>query len=651
MIQIGIDYYPEHWDASLWEKDLAQMEAIGVSCVRVAEFAWAKLEPQEGSFDFAWLDEAVEAIARHGMKVILCTPTNCPPDWLYRQYPDCLQWNTEQGPTYTGIRGHRCQSSPVFRGHVERIVSALAQRYANHPAVYAWQLDNEIETNQCVCPSCREKFQAWCREKYGTLENLNRCWGTDVWSGQYSDWSQLRPHTKLAGYQIGWYNPAYILDWERFGASVTAEYAAFQAGIIRRYKPDAIITTNACFSPVNQTDLHLEFQSLNVAAYDNYPPVRLPEDSEEVYSAAFGLDLIRGLKRKNFWILEQLGGPGGCWGPMAPNLEPGMLEGYALQAVAHGADLGSFFRWRTAVSGAEMFCHGLLDHSGKPNRRLRELCQAVQTLQKHPYLDKTTLVSPVALLYGANQEFALRSQRQSDGCRYWTQPQLLHEACGNLGVNVDVIEEAQSLAGYHVVLVPVHTVVNAKTVENLYAFARDGGTVVLTDRCGVKNEYGNCIGGEELPTVFAALAGCHVEEYDPIGQQKQEILGKNGKTYAITSWCDLLQCDSAKPIARYLGRYYDGTPAITKNSYGKGCVYYIGTVGEKAMYRDLLLEIFRALGIAVQEQLPRGVEITTRSGEGGTYRFTFNNTAAPVCFPLGGEEIRLKPLEMRIDVM
>lgn len=647
MIKIGIDYYPEHWNRELWEKDISDMASIGAHVVRIGEFAWCRMEPEEGTFDFSWLDAVIDLIAKYGMKVILGTPTNCPPQWLYEKYPDTIQWERSGRRTELGIRGHRCYTSPSFRRLAGRIVEELAKRYAGRQEIFAWQIDNELDNNHCTCPSCTEKFREFLKEKYGTIPNLNRAWKNDVWSGEYTAWSQIG---RALGEQCSnsWYNPAYMQDYERFGAASLTDYVRFQSDIIRRYDPKAVITTNSCFG-ANLPDFHQEFEDLDVASYDNYPPQVLPRDPEALYSNAFALDFVRSFKQKNFWILEQLGGPMGGWMPIRPAMEPGMLEGYALQAVAHGCDLLSFFRWRTAISGAETFCYGILDHNNKPNRRLAELSSLCRRLEKLPGLSDTTLHSRVAMLYSAEQEFALKYPTQSEGFAYWTQLRLFHEACMNLGVNLDILPEGKPLDGYQVVLVPTHFVTNLDVVKQLEDFAETGGTVVVTNRSGVKDQNNNCILGQELPGAFRKLCGCYVTESDAIGRAVQHLRTHYGSTYQITGWCDLLELETAQAWAKYDDRFYSGTPAITRNAFGKGCAYYVGTIGEKSMYRSLLLEIFQQLGMETADQMPQGVEVTVRSGPGGSYRFLFNNTMDGKFVKVGRKKVFLNPLEVKIQ--
>ncbi len=648
MIQIGMDYYPEQWDPSLWEEDAARMAALGVKVVRIAEFAWSRMEPREGEFHFEWLDEAIRVLAGHGMRVILGTPTNCPPLWMYQHYPETLQQDRTGQRVFPGIRGHRCMMSPKFRFYARRVVGEMARRYAGRPEIFAWQIDNELESNHCTCPTCRAGFRDFLRQKYHTLDRLNDAWGNVVWSGEYSGWEQIQPPLG-PDYETDWMNPAWLQDYERYAAAGTADYVRAQCGWIRQEDPEARITTNSCF-PAHLPDFYQEFAPLDVAAYDNYPVGALPRDPEALYSNGFALDFVRSFKQKNFWVLEQLAGPTGCWAPMNPAMEPGMLEGYALQAVAHGADLLSFFRWRTAATGAEMFCHGLLDHDNQPNRRYWELEQLIRRLERYPRLDETALHSEVALLYAPDQEFAFQNKRQSPGFAYWTQLRLLHEGCMNLGVNVDVLPETASLEGYRVALVPTWLMAREELVHRLEDFARRGGTVLLTNRSGVKDEHNNCLLGQPLPGPFRALAGCRVTEYDPIGAERtQQLRSASGQTYAIHTWCDLLEPEGAEVWAAYAGRYYAGTAAITRHRFGGGQCYYVGTVGEKALYRDLLACLFREAGVDMVPGLPPGVELTCRSGPGGRYRFLFNNTMDRQTVHLEGTELELAPLEVRVQ--
>lgn len=647
MITIGMDYYPEQWDESMWQEDVRRMAALGVKVVRIGEFAWSELEPQEGDYRFEWLDKIIAMIADAGMKVILGTPTNCAPLWLYKRYPQTMQCERDGRRTWTGIRGHRCMTSHVFRKYAGEIIRRMAKRYSGRKEIFAWQIDNEIESNHCTCPECAESFRRFLQDKYHSIDALNRAWGTAVWSGRISQWQEIEPFVTSPNNRPDWYNPAYMLDYERFCSWSTADYVRFQTQIIRESDPDAVVTTNSCFS-MNFQNFHEQFRDLDVASYDNYPAAVVPEDPEEFYSNAFVLDLVRSFKKKNFWIMEELGGPMGCWGPIKPAMEPGMLEGYALQAVAHGADLLSFFRWRTAVSGAEMFCYGILDHDGRDSRYLHELEHLAGRLEKLDGLEKTTVRSRAAILYSSDQEYAFRTQMQSEGFSYWEHLRLFHEACVNLGVNTDIVTDKDSLEGYSVLMVPAYAVTDPDFAARVTEFVRQGGTAVFTDRTGVKDIHGNCICGKPLPAYFENLCGINVRETDAIGRGKNSIvIGED--EYPVSVWCDLIEPESAQVQGRYGKKFYKGTAAVTENIFGKGTAWYIGAVGNRRMYRDLMEDIFKRNNIHVLKDLPQGVESVERSGASESYRFFFNNTMRQQLFSCEGREYTMRPLEVIIE--
>lgn len=644
-MRIGVDYYPEHWDEALWEKDAYLMHKTGVSIVRMAEFAWSRMEPQEGEFDFDWLDRAIDMFARRGIDVVLCTPTSCPPLWLYEKYPDAVQTGKDGNKIATGIRGHRCYNNPDLLRYADRIIELMVKRYAGNKAVVAWQIDNELEPNFCFCPTCTEEYRNWLRAKHGTLSQLNHSYGNNVWSGEYSSWEQVNP--PFGSYPQAWLNPAYMLDFYRYASDNMIKFISRQAEIIRRNKPDAHITTNVWFCE-NMPDFHSEFKNLDFVSYDNYPTTQIPENPDELYSHAFHLDLMRGIKRSGFWIMEQLSGGLGCWAPMSKTPAPGMIEGYSLQALAHGADTILHFRWRTAISGAEMHWHGLIDHSNVPGRRFEEFARLCKRVKKLDFIDGTEIKSDVAILYSAENEWAFKIQPQTYGMSYMEQLRLFHNAFTKLGVNADIISERDTFDKYKMIVAPTMYVTDTSVADRLKAFTENGGTVILTDRSGVKDVNNNCI-MDVLPTVYRDLIGAYVDEYDPIGGGHNRIHFDNGEECSCTHWCDILVPETAETIARYTDDHYSGKPAVTINKYGSGKAYYIGTVCEKTFYNSFIKSILVDMGISYYDDLPDGVEITTRSGESSEVRFVFNNTNKQQNLILEGKQLVLEPFEMIIE--
>ena len=653
-MKIGVDYYPEQWDRGMWEKDAETMARTGVKLVRIGEFAWSMLELRDGEFNFGWLDEVIKIFSKYAIGIILCAPTNCPPQWLYEAYPEMIRVGPDGNQIQTGIRGHRCLNSPAFVFYAKRITEQLVRRYAGNPAIAAWQIDNELEAYPCSCDVCKAKFRHWLKDKYDNLDNINRAFGTSVWSGTYTSIEQIEPPN---AYPKAWQNPALCLDWYRFTSESTANFLKEIMLVIRLEDTKVPITTNT-FITENMPDFYKLFDFMDFVSFDNYPPVILPDDPEKVYSHAFELDLMRGIKEQNFWVMEELSGPTGSWMPMSPTPRPGQIKGYALQAIAHGADAVLHFRWRTAVTGAEMHWHGILDHSNVPNRRYIEFSELCKEVAQLYILDSTEVISDIAILYSPETDAAFKIQPQVEGFSYMEQLKAYHAAFMRFGANVDVVSPETDLSHYKLVVAPALYINKKKATENLYRYVINGGTLVLTARSGAKNEFNNCI-MDTLPTVFKELVGAEVTEYDPIGSNELTIRDFAGNEFRCTQWCDLLQLTTARAYAEYNNGFYSCTPAVTLNRYCNGVAYYVGTICHSDFYDSFAANLMTQTGIPKLKGLPRGIEVTTRTNGRDEYICFFNNSSEPKTISLpkpmysmihsrGKEKLELEPFEMDI---
>jgi beta-galactosidase len=624
-MKVGVDYYPEHWDVSLWEHDARQMQEAGITLVRLAEFAWSRLAPTEGHFEFQWLDEAIAVMARHGIDVVIGTPTATPPVWLTHHYPDVLPVDNKGNAIFAGVRLHRCYNSPSLRKFGARIIEQITQRYAAHPAVIGWQTDNELAANDCHCEHCTRSFRGWLRKKYDSLETLNREWGTVVWSGEYSDWDQVK--TPLGG--SPYLNPSFLLDFRRFSSDAVADFNRFQAALIRKNSPGKFVTHNLWGYPVT-ADYYDMFDSMDFASVDYYPATDFLDDSKSrMYHGALTLDLTRGVMRKNFWVMEQLSGTPGCWYPMSRTPFPGMIRAYAWQSVSRGADAIVQFRWRSARVGAEQFWHGLLDHHGQPGRRFEEFVQFSQEAQKlTPLLEGTTLEHDVAMLFSHEQLNAFQIQPQADGFDYLGNFKRLHSALLRMGIGADVISWREAFQRYKLVVAPMLYLIDEAMAASLKDYVENGGTLVLTTRSGVKNLNNVCL-PERLPNLLAELAGAYVDEYDPVGKDVQTLNLDTGERLSSSQWCDILTPVTAETVASYSSEYFSGETAVTRNAYGKGRVYYIGTVLDERATQVLMRRIASDAGIACDYELPEGVEVAVRSAEGKRITFVLNLSKEP----------------------
>lgn len=660
-MKIGVDYYPEQWDRSLWEQDVCRMKEVGVEIVRMAEFAWSCLEPREGVYDFSWLDAIIDLFEANGIEVFLCTPTCTPPQWLFEKYPEVIQVDKSGQRIPIGIRGHRCLNNALYREKCTQIITKMVEHYREKSCVTGYQIDNELEANHCCCPTCIQKFQEFVKKKYKTIERVNQAYGNRVWSGEYTVFSQIKPPF---GPSQTWLNPSYMLDFNRYASQSTVEYVEFQRELIHSLDPKAVITTNNWLCE-NMPDFYDMFEKLDFVSYDNYPTTNLPKDIETLYSHAFHLDLMRGIKKKNFWIMEQLSGGLGSWTPMSETVYPGMIKGYSLQAMAHGADTILHFRWRTAVAGAEMFWHGIIDHNNVLGRRYEEFKELCQTMKKLSFLDGSIIKNKVAILYSSEQEYGFKIQPQVEGMHYFTQLKAYHDAFTCLGVGVDIVDAKSDLDEYTLVVAPTMYITDKTLEDHFKKYVKQGGHLVLTNRSGVKDTNNQCI-MSPLPTVFSEITGAIVKEYNPIGEKEEciEIRSEQwrnicdrqndqsnshvsalseaecnridgGKRESSTQkryiqschlWCDILDPKQAETLAVYGTDFYEGTAAITQNSYYEGIGYYVGTVPDRRgmiSFAKLLLE---NASIPYMESLPYGVEVTERRNDTKNWELYFNNT-------------------------
>lgn len=656
-MKVGVDYYPEHWDRAIWEQDAERMQAAGITLVRLAEFAWSRLEPREGEFDFAWLDDAINTLGRHDIQIVIGTPTATPPNWLVAKCPDVLPLDNKRQPVYPGVRLHRCYNSPSLRRYTEIIVGKLTAHYGKNPHVIGWQTDNEMIGNDSHSDAATSDFRLWLQQKYGDLGTLNGEWGTVVWSGEYSDWTQIT--TPLGG--SPYLNPSYLLDYHRFCSDSVADFNRFQARIIRENCPGQFVTHNLWGYPV-VNDYYDLFDSMDFASVDYYPSTDLANDSKSrIYHGALTHDLTRGIKRKNFWVMEQLSGTPGCWHPMSRMPYPGMIRAHAWQSVARGADAVVQFRWRTARIGAEQFWHGLHDHHGKPGRRFREFERFSEEARRlTPLLDSTTVMNDVAMLFSHEQLNALKIQPQSDGFDYLSNFKQIHRAFLRLGIGTDVINWTADFSQYRLVVAPFLFLQNDDVANALRSYVEQGGTVMLTTRSGVKNMKNVCL-ATELPGALGDVAGVVVEEYDPVGHDRQAVVMSDKQNFNCSQWCDIVAPTTAQVIATYATDFFAGRAAITRNVFGQGVAYYIGTILEDDGYRALIRELAENLGLNPVVDLPEGVELSLRSRVGQRLMFVLNLTKQPnqICLPvdsalsaLTGEQIAqpfvLEPMGVEI---
>ncbi|MDO5423439.1 MAG: beta-galactosidase [Eubacteriales bacterium] len=622
--RFGADYYPEHWPRERWEQDARMMREMGLQVVRMAEFAWHKMEPEEGRFDFAWLDEAIEILGKQGIFTMLGTPTAAPPAWLIEKEPSILPVDSQGQRKGFGGRHHDCQSNESYRKHVRRIVTAMAEHYKGNPYVFAWQIDNELGNSHgdlCMCESCRRAFHGWLERKYKTIERLNEEWGTVFWSQTYDRFEQIPAPRQTPTV----HNPSLLLDWKRFCSDLVIDFSHEQVKILREICPHQRITHNL-MGFYDKTDYFSYGEELDFASNDQYPyGYYFEAPGQPSYEVAGCMDFIRSVKHQNFWMMEMQAGPTGG-GVIGQAPRPGQLKLWTVQSIAHGADTILYFRWRTCLFGTEQFWHGILPHNGVPGRRYRELKQAIE--QMTPVLEDISGVytrGQAAFLFSYDQDWAIQIQPQHPELSYVEEIQKYYQAFYSHNVSVEFIREEDSFEAYPVLVAPLQYLMRPELEDKFLSYVSGGGILVLTMRTGVKNWNNVCMADRPLPGRLSEAVGAVIEDYDGL-IWKDVKLSYKGTEGTARKWADILSLTTAKPLAVYESEFYKGQPAVSVNAYGKGKVYYLGTEPEQKILELFVGDLLEEAGISGYGQTPEGVELVMRKGQKADYLFALNHT-------------------------
>jgi beta-galactosidase len=629
MFYFGVDYYPEHWPEERWSEDARLMAEAGLNVVRLAEFAWSYLEPRPNHFDFDWLDRALDILGDHGIRAVLGTPTASPPPWVMAMMPDAYRvLESGQRQTY-GNRREYCPTHPGYRERSRIITRGMAEHYMDHPAVVGWQIDNELG-GRCYCPLCRVHFQAWLQKKYGSLECLNRAWGTIFWSHVYNEWSQIPVPLETGGVP----NPSLDLDFRRFMSDAYVRFQQEQVDILRLTCPNHFITHNLMGFHFGQIDYFDLARSLDLVAWDNYLRTgwSLDRDAHTTVSA-LAHDTMRGLKGRNFWLMEQQSGCGG-WQTVGLNPRPGEMRLWTYQAIAHGADAIVYFRWRTARFGTEQYWHGMLDHHGQPRRRYQELQSiGAELKQVGEQILEAESRPQVAMLLCYDTRFAFQAQSNHTDFKYSEIFAGYYKALHRRNVGVDIVPPTADLSRYRLVLAPALHVLDQNEADNLSRYVENGGTLLTTARSGVKDEA-NAVVDMPLPGLLADICGVEVDEYEALPPNlkvpvKLESPGPIPDTQAVHArlWCDILSPTTAQTVARYHepGLYYAGRSAITLNRFGQGQAIYVGTLGDETLCDTVVGWLVDATTVSPALTTPHDVEAVERWKNGHRLLFLLNH--------------------------
>ena len=622
----GADYNPDQWQdrPDILKEDMRLMKLAGCNEMTLGIFAWSRLEPEEGVFDFSFLDKAMGDIYSSGGRVILATPSGARPAWLAQKYPEVLRVRLDGIRNEFGVRENHCFTSPVYRTKVRIINEKLAERYAGHPALIAWHISNEYG-GDCRCPLCRAAFREWLKAKYGTLERLNREWWTAFWSHTFTDWEQIVPPGPLGDTGLH----GLDLDWRRFVTDQTADFMNAEIDAVRKFTPDVPVTTNL-MGFFYDLDYRKLSQSIDFVSWDSYPQWRGTEscDISEAIHTAMAHDLTRSLKKRPFFLMESTPSLTN-WHEYNKLKRPGMNELSSLQAVAHGADSVQYFQWRKSRGSCEKFHGAVVDHTGTENTRVfKEVSALGDRLKGLDFIVGTMPNVKTALLYDWDNRWALDNSQgfankdkkilQTLGSYY--------SALWKRGIDTDIIGAADSFDNYRLIIAPMRYSVSEELSDKLKKFVKSGGTLLFTYISAMVNENDLCYLGGFPGAKLGELFGIWNEEIDTLYPNDRNTVNYENTEYSAIDYCELIHTHTAVTLAAYSQDFYSGMPALTVNEYGKGKAYYQAFRDDGTFADMLVSRLLKECGIsgALDGKLPEGVTAHSRSDGENTYVFVQN---------------------------
>ncbi len=634
-ITLGTCYYPEHWEKEDWAGDLDRMLAAGIKTIRIAEFAWSIVEPEEGVYTYEYWDEFLNLCSEKGMQVIFGTPTATAPAWLTEKYPEVLNRLPDGTVIQHGERQQTNFSSEIYRRFSENITDKLAAHYAQHPAIIGWQLDNEFNCGTSVfyAESDTLRFREFLKGEYGTIDALNKAWGTVFWNQTYNSFEEIHVPRKTNG---GAYNPHLVLDFRRYISDTVCSFAAAQARIIRKYKkPDDFITTNGIFDNIDYRRMMNE--SLDDITFDSYPNFGYCLESWK--EGAFNdrgnsrtLTEVRAIEPV-FGIMEQQSGANG-WntGMEAPTPRPGQITLWTMQSIAHGADYISYFRWRTCSFGTEMYWHGILDYSGRENRRYREVKEVYKKLANMQEIAGATYQAEVAVIRDYDNDWDSRFDvwhkrlENMSGTALFETLQKTHTPFDYYRLYDD--SDASDLFKYNVVFYPHPEIMTEARSEILKAYVENGGTLIIGCRGGQKDITGKCTKAL-LPGPLKPLTGADVTEYSYVAPDEGTVtVTWDGLRFDAPVFNETLEAEEGAEVsATYDNSYYAGEGALVKKSVGAGTVYYFGAAFNESTVRAFLEKTGAEAPLSAVIEAPECVELAVREKDGKEYLFVLNFAA------------------------
>jgi len=628
----GGDYNPDQWldRPDIIDEDFRLFKLAGINTVSLGIFAWTRLEPAEGAYDFSWLDALMDRAHKENIGVILASPSGAKPAWMSQKYPEIRRCSAARVRDLQGKRHNHCYTSPKYREKIQALNTQLAKRYANHPALMLWHVSNEYG-GECHCPLCQEAFRTWLKKKYGNLEALNAAWWTDFWSHRYTDWEQIESPSPQG--EDGLH--ALVLDWRRFVDHQSLDFFRWESAPLRSLSPNIPITVNmmGTYPGLNYWNWA---PYVDYISWDSYPAWHSQgfSDVDEASHTAFVHDLMRSLKKGKPWLLMESTPSQVNWRDICKLKKPGMHRLSSLQALAHGSNSVLYFQLRKGRGASEKFHGAVIDHEGSENGRVfKEVAQLGEELKGLSELCSTRYKAEAALIYDWENRWALEQyqgfNRLDRDYEAWCMR--FYKALWQENIALDIPNQDQDFGSYKLLVVPWLYLLKESTAQRFKAFVEDGGILVASFGLGQVNATDLCYTGG-FPGLLREFSGLWAEETDPLfpGEYNYAVpiegnplgLKTEGR---LESVCELLNTEGAETLAVYKDNWYAGRPVLCRKRQGKGWFYYLAAKADPSFIEELISALIKEAGlVATKPAQVRGLELQKRSGPDGTWTFEMN---------------------------
>lgn len=640
-IWYGGDYNPEQWDAPVWAEDERMFKLAGIDVATINVFSWALIQPSEDTYDFTGLDELIDRLYKNGTYVCLATGTGAHPAWMAHRYPEVTRVDVQGRKRKFGGRHNSNPNSAVYRKYAALLAGKLAERYKDHPGLVAWHISNEYGGYDYSEQSAAA-FRVWLKERYGTLDGLNKAWNTRFWGHTFYDWEEIVVPNELSeewnGNRTNF--QGISLDYRRFMSYSLLECYKLEYEAIKEHSTNIPITTNLMgFYP--ELDYFEWAKYMDVISWDNYPALDTP-----VSHTAMTHDLMRGLKNgQPFMLMEQTPSQQN-WMPYNSLKRPGVMRLWSYQAVARGADTVLFFQLRRSIGACEKYHGAVIEHVGHEHTRVfRECAELGRELESlgSELLDARS-AAQIGIVYDWENRWALDlSSGPTVALDYVNEVHKYYDALYQQNIEADMIGVEEDLSKYKIVIAPVLYMVKPGFAEKVEAFVQAGGTFITTYFSGIVNENDLVtVGG--YPGELRKVLGIWAEEIDALlpGMSNEIVMNKDwgvlNRSYSCDMLCDLIHTEGAEVLAEYGTDFYKGMPALTVNSFGEGKAYYVATSPDAAFLRGFLANLCADNGIAPLVSAPEGIESVQRVKEGVSYLFLLNHTAEELSADIGAGE-------------